>query len=297
MLHVRMACVSLSAVLLPVIAQPTMADPIHVTGTPPEGAAGERYYWAPVTTGGNKATMQFAYLNPPSWSGEFRSSGAIIGTPTRPGTYSNIVIEAWDGVNFGLSAPLTITIAGSGSSTSPAQPKLTISGTPETSVEVGKYYGFRPTVVGPPGVSLSYAIQNKPSWAQFSASTGMLSGTAAAPGESGGIVLTVSDGTEHAALAPFSITVDPPAASPSGTVELSWSAPSENTDGTALTNLTGYVVRYGTSSSALNSQLAVKSTNVQIDNLSRGTWYFEVASVNSKNVESQFSPSLSETVQ
>jgi hypothetical protein len=295
MLHTRIGGISLVAVLT-TIALPAMANTIRVSGTPPVGVTGDRYYWAPTITGGNRATMQFAYVNPPSWSGEFRGSGAIIGTPTQPGTYSNIVIEAWDGVNFGVSPPLTITIEGSGSSKPASQSSLTISGTPETSIEVGKYYSFRPTVVGPPGVNLSYTIENKPSWAQFSASTGMLSGTATAAGESRDIIVSVSDGSGHASLAAFSITVDS-AATPSGTVELSWSAPTKNTDGTALTNLAGYVVRYGTTSAALNSQLSVKSTKVDIDNLKPGTWYFEVASINSNNVQSPFSPPLSEKVQ
>jgi putative Ig domain-containing protein len=290
----RIAGVLLSIGLV-TIALPTIANTIQVSGTPPVGAVGERYYWLPVTSGGNKATMQFAYVNPPAWSGEYRSSGAIIGTPTQPGTYSNIVIEAWDGVNFGVSPPLTVTIAGRGSSPT-SQSRLAISGTPETTVEEGKYYSFRPTVVAPSGI-LSYAIQNKPSWAQFSASTGTLAGTPTSAGETSDIIITVSDGAEHASLSPFSISVDSPAPSEAGAVNLSWSVPTSNTDGTSLTNLAGYVVRYGTSRSAMKSQISVKSTKVEISNLAVGTWYFEVASINSANIQSQFSPFLSAQVQ
>jgi hypothetical protein len=297
MLRVRIAEVSL-LIGLATIALPAMANTIQVSGAPPVGVVGERYYWLPTATGGNKATMQFAYINSPSWSGEYRSSGAIIGTPTQPGTYSNIVIEAWDGVNFGLSAPFTVTITGSGSSrgSSASSSGLAIAGTPETTVEAGKYYSFRPTVVAPTGIALSFAIENKPSWAEFSASTGTLSGTATEAGRSSDIVVTVSDGARHASLSPFSITVDPSAASQEGAVELNWSVPTRNTNGTALTDLAGYVVRYGTGNSTMNSHVFVKSTKVEINNLSAGTWYFEVASVNSDNVQSQFSPLLSAQV-
>jgi hypothetical protein len=90
--------------------------------------------------------------------------------------------------------------------------------------------------------------------------------------------------------------VDPVASSPSGDATLSWSVPTENTNGSPLTNLTGYVVRYGTSTSALNSQLSVKTNEVEIENLKAGTWYFEVASVNSANVESQFSMPVSKLI-
>jgi hypothetical protein len=150
--------------------------------------------------------------------------------------------------------------------------------------------------VAPTGIALSYAIENKPSWAEFSASTGTLSGTATEAGRSSDIVVTVSDGARHASLSPFSITVDPSAASQEGAVELNWSVPTRNTNGTALTDLAGYVVRYGTGNSTMNSHVFVKSTKVEINNLSAGTWYFEVASVNSDNVQSQFSPLLSAQV-
>jgi hypothetical protein len=300
MLQARIAG-ALLLISLATIASPTIANTIQVSGTPPVGVVGEQYYWLPTTSGGNKSTMQFAYLNPPSWSGEYRSSGAIIGTPTKPGTYSNIVIEAWDGVNFGVSSPLTVTIAASGTSaaseSSATGSKLAISGTPETAVEEGKYYSFRPTVVAPTAGALSYAIQNKPSWAQFSASTGTLTGTPASAGETSDIIITVSDGAQHASLSPFSISVDSSAPSQPGAVNLSWSAPTNNTNGTSLTDLAGYVVRYGTSTSAMQSQISVKSTKVEIGNLAAGTWYFEVASINSANVQSQFSPFLSAQIQ
>jgi hypothetical protein len=171
---------------------------------------------------------------------------------------------------------------------------LRISGTPETSVEAGKYYSFKPTVVAPSGVTLGYAIENKPSWAHFSAESGLLYGTPTEAGRSSDIVVTVSDGSQRASLSAFSVTVDP--ALSLGSVELSWSAPTKNTDGTPLTNLAGYVVRYGTSSSAMTSRLSVKSTKLDIEHLTPGIWYFEVAAVNSKNVESGFTPRLSETV-
>jgi hypothetical protein len=230
--------------------------------------------------------MGFSYINRPSWSGSYRSSGAILGTPKEPGVYS-FHVEVSDGVNFGESAPLTITVE------TPPKPKLTISGSPETTIEAGKYYSFKPTVVAPAGAKLKYEIAEKPSWAQFSATTGTLSGTPTAPSVARNIVVGVTDGAQSAKLGAFSVTVDAAAASPPGSVILSWSVPTENTNGSPLTNLASYVVRYGTSASALNSHLSVKTNEVAIENLTAGTWYFEVASVNSLNVESQFSTPVS----
>jgi len=50
-------------------------------------------------------------------------------------------------------------------------------GTPATTAEVGQFYSFTPTVVASAGSSLTYAVANKPAWAQFSVATGTLSGT------------------------------------------------------------------------------------------------------------------------
>jgi hypothetical protein len=287
--------VSLLTIVLSMMALPARAGEIRITGTPPNATAGKSYYWVPTVTGGNHATMTFSYVNAPSWSGKYRGSGAIIGTPTQSGVYSNIQIEAWDGENFGASAPFTITVTG-GTAPPTSSTQLKISGTPEETIEVGQAYYFAPTVVAPAGANLTYSVKNKPSWATLKSSSGALTGTPTAPGETSSIILSVSDGAQSASLPAFSITADPAAASSNGTATLSWSAPTANTNGSPLTNLAGYVVRYGTSSSNLNSQVSVTTNQVEIESLSAGVWYFAVAAVNSLNVEGEFSQAVSRQI-
>src|SRR5271167_1095091 len=53
------------------------------------------------------------------------------------------------------------------------------------------------------------------------------------------------------------ITVTPS----SGSATLIWSAPTENTDGTPLTNLAGFHVYYGTSASALTQSIELSGAN------------------------------------
>jgi hypothetical protein len=283
--------------LLSLICLPALASAMSIDGTPPSTATvGKSYYWAP-TVVGNSASVEFSYVNVPSWSGTYRSSGAIIGTPTAAGVYSNIQIQAWDGTHFAVSAPFTITVTGNGS-TKTSTP-LKISGTPATTGEVGEFYSFKPTVVAPSGATLSYSIKDKPTWASFSTSSGALSGTPTATGVTSGIVLFVSDASQSVSLPAFSINVAAAPTPPAGEITLSWSPPTENTNGTALTNLAGYVVRYGTNTSALNSSMSLsgaKSTNVELENLSAGTWYFEVAAVNALGIQSAFSVPVSRTV-
>ncbi len=287
--------VLLATFSLSMLALSAMAGEIRITGTPPGATVGKSYSWAATVTGGNRATMEFSYVNVPSWSGKYRGSGAIIGTPTQAGVYSNIQIQAWDGVNFGVSAPFSITVTG-GTAPPPSTASLKISGTPEETIQVGQSYYFAPTVVAPAGAALTYSIANKPSWATLKASSGALSGTPTTAGETKNIVLTVSDGAQSASLPAFSITADPATASSSGSATLSWAVPADNTNGTPLTNLAGYVVRYGTNSANLNSHLSVSTNEVQIENLSAGVWYFQVATVNSLNVESEFSQAVSKQI-
>src|SRR5207248_8287981 len=65
---------------------------------------------------------------------------------------------------------------------------------------------------------LTFSISNKPSWANFNAGTGQLSGTPASAnvGTYSNIMISVSDGTSNAALPAFAITVTapPPPAAP-----------------------------------------------------------------------------------
>ena len=84
-----------------------------------------------------------------------------------------------------------------------------------------------------------------------------------------------------------------------GTANLTWSAPTKNSNGSTLTDLASYKVVYGTSSTALSQSKSVtdpKATGVSIGSLAAGTWYFAVRAVNSKQVESANSNVSSRTI-
>ena len=81
---------------------------------------------------------------------------------------------------------------------------------------------------------------------------------------------------------------------------MSWTAPTRNTDGTALTNLAGYRVHYGTSAGNYTHsvQLPNKSlTSVVIEDLTPARWYFAVKAYNTSGVESTFSGSVSKLIE
>ena len=80
---------------------------------------------------------------------------------------------------------------------------------------------------------------------------------------------------------------------------LSWEAPTTNTNGTALTNLAGYRIYYGSSATDLSQKVQLNGVGVQtyvFDNLQAGTWYFAVMAVTSAGVESALSNKVSATI-
>jgi len=136
-----------------------------------------------------------------------------------------------------------------------------------------------------------------PAWATFSIATGQVSGTPAVTdvGTYSGIVISVSDGVSSAALPAFSITV---AAAP-GNANLSWTAPTSNTNGTALTDLSGYTISYGTSPTALTQSVTITdptATSYTITGLAAGTWYFAIAATASDGTQSAPTSVVSETI-
>ena len=74
-----------------------------------------------------------------------------------------------------------------------------------------------------------------------------------------------------------------------GSIEISWTPPSSNSDGSALTDLEGYRVYYGTSPSNLNSVINISSpgiTSYLIENLNHGTYYFSISAIDTSGNES-----------
>lgn len=100
-------------------------------------------------------------------------------------------------------------------------------------------------------------------------------------------------------------TPTPPAPAPAptpptvGNASLSWVPPTENVDGTALVDLSGYRIYYGTNSSSLDRVITINgvgTTRYVVDNLTSGTYYFGIRAVNSAGAESAMSGIASKTI-
>jgi hypothetical protein len=195
------------------------------------------------------------------------------------------------------SSAATAAITTPSTGTAQANRAPSLSGTPVTSVVAGQPYQFSPLAADADGNALSFRVQNAPAWATFNATNGTLSGTPGAGdiGTFSGIIISVSDGVTTTSLPAFAIAVTQIA---TGSATLSWVAPTLNTDGTALTGLTGYRIYFGTNASALTQWVDVPNASVStyvLGNLSPATWYFAVKAM-ANGVESNFSNLASKTV-
>jgi len=184
--------------------------PPTITGTPATTATvGQSYTFTPVGEDPEDAVLTYSIVNRPSWATFTAATGTLTGTPATAniGSTGPIVISVSDG-QASASLQLTITVAAA-PVTPPTNRPPTITGTPRTSITAGSAYTFTPVGSDPDGNALRYSIQNQPSWATFSTTTGRLSGTptAANVGTSARITISVTDGTATTSLPSFTIQV------------------------------------------------------------------------------------------
>jgi hypothetical protein len=248
------------------------------------------YTFTPVASDADGQKLKFSATGVPSWASFSAVEGSLSGTPPAgaAGTYSNIVITATDGAKSASLPPFAITVTPSSASTGNHAP--TISGVPVTAAVVGRPYSFKPAAADVDNDALTFSISGKPAWAEFDASNGTLSGTptTANVGSYANVEISTSDGSLSASLAPFTITV---ANAIRQSVTLNWTAPTQNVDGTALTDLAGYKVFYGTGSRQYSTTVSLAgagNNSVVIEDLTQGTWYFSLQSYNNAGVVSDF---------
>jgi len=267
-----------------------------ITGTPAAKATvGAAYSFQPTAKDPEGKTLTFSIRNKPSWATFSTSTGKLSGTPTAAGTASTIMIIVTDGVSSASLRPtFNIAVAGAVANTAP-----TISGAPSRTAKVGTPYTFTPTASDANADKLTFSIDNKPSWATFNTATGQLAGTPNAASTFSNILIWVSDGKVARALPGFSIVASAVSTGLPKAVTLSWSPPTDYTDGSVLTNLAGYRVRYGKSPAALSSIVTVANAGVAnsvVEGLAPGIWYFAVAAFTSDGIESDNSAVVAVTI-
>ena len=150
------------------LPRPTIRPRLQVS-PPTTARPGTAYSFTPTASDPDGDKLTFSVSNRPAWLTFNSATGTLTGTPSAAnvGTYSNIVISVSDGMVSAALPAFSIKVTAA----------LAISGTPPTSVMAGTGYSFQPKTNAPSGTKLTFAVQNAPTWASFSSSTGTLSGT------------------------------------------------------------------------------------------------------------------------
>lgn len=306
--------------------EPPNTPPV-ISGTPPATVdEGTAYSFAPTASDADGDPLLFDIVNLPAWASFNTANGQLAGTPGAGdvGVYSGIVITVSDAESSASLGPFSIEVRALAVTepppdepppdepppdepppdepppeNPPANSAPSISGNPSTAVNVGSAYSFTPSASDADGDTLAFDITNMPAWAVFDTATGRLSGTPQPEdvGRYANIVISVSDGQASAALAAFTIDVE---AISLGSVTLSWTPPTENTDGTPLTDLAGYRIYWGDGSGSYPNSVTLENpglTTYVVENLAPGTYEFVATSYNSAGVESDYSAPATKTVQ
>ncbi len=113
------------------------------------------------------------------------------------------------------------------------------------------------------------------------------------------ITYTIDDGQGGVSTATVLVTVN--AVTTLASIELSWDIPlkRENGDDLELFEINGYMIAYGVSDSNLDSEVIVNGAlidNYLLENLSAGTYYFAIATIDSDGVQGAYSSTIVKTV-
>ena len=268
--------------------------PPEISGTPAAFVvAGFDYSFTPTAMDPDGDTLVFSILRKPAWATFNTLTGQLFGTPAanEVDLYDNIAITVSDVLLSSSLPAFSITVNASNQAPS-------ISGTPAVDAVVDSPYAFSPTATDPDGNTLSFSINNRPSWATFNLTSGRLSGTPLAGdvGTYSDIRITVSDGEITATLAPFTISVTQVTL---GTITLSWTPPTQNTDGSTLTDRKGYRIDYGTAPGNYPNRVIMDNPGLSmlvVDNLLPGTYYVVLTAINLQDIESDYSNMAQKTL-
>jgi hypothetical protein len=286
--------VSLAAFAITVATTAPVNRAPTISGTPGTSVTvAQAYNFRPTASDPDGNTLQYSITGKPSWLTFSATTGRLNGTPAPADVGSSrMTITVSDGT---LSASLpAFTLQVNAAANLPP----IISGSPPLVATVGTAYSFMPTASDPEGATLTFSILNKPTWLTFSSSNGALTGTPSAGdvGTTAAMTITASDGSVLSSLAPFAIVVAQVA---NGSATVSWVAPTENTDNSPLTNLSGYRLTYGRSATQLDQSVDINNaglTTYTVNGLATGTWYFALYAKAATGAESDVSNVANKTI-
>jgi hypothetical protein len=266
----------------------------RISGTPPNAATvGTAFSFRPTARDPDGNRLTWRIVNRPGWATFDTSTGRLSGTPTAKseGVFIGIRISVTDGKATASLPPFAIEVA-------KPNARPVIAGSPAREAQIGQAYQFQPTARDADGDALRFTIANRPGWASFDPATGRLSGTpgASAAGTYADVKIRVTDGVATVALPAFGIVVQQVS---NGHATVSWQPPTQREDGTPLSNLAGYRIRYGTQPDRPSMVLDIPNggiTSAVVENLPPSTYYFSISAYDREGLESEGTLPVSKTI-
>lgn len=156
-------------------------------------------------------------------------------------------------------------------------------------------------LLGSLGVALSGCGASGSSSA--AAATPSSSAAASTPSSAGTVTSTAPSASPGSSSTSTSGTTTTPTTAPTtvaaSSVTLGWVPPTENSNGTPITDLAGYKIHYGTASANYSQTVSISNaglTRYVVDNLATGTYYFAITAYNVQGMESALSGEVTTTV-
>jgi hypothetical protein len=121
------------------------------------------------------------------------------------------------------------------------------------------------------------------------AGTGAATGTSTPPTT---VADTAPSGGSTSTTGSGSTTAPPTSTDSSSGITLAWVAPTENSNGTPISNLAGYKIHYGTASQDYTQVVSVSNPSLSryvLDSLPSGTYFLAITAFNAQGVESPLS--------
>ncbi len=85
-----------------------------------------------------------------------------------------------------------------------------------------------------------------------------------------------------------------------GTALVSWFPPTENVDGSTLTDLAGYRIYYGNAPGDYDNTITIGNIGMSsylIENMNESDWYFVMTAFNAQGVESAYSTEVHKNIE
>lgn len=209
----------------------------------------------------------------------------------------DVVITNSAGSQYSLAALLTVNTPVVVIEEPVVNPVVIVSQPQAVSVDESETASFSVEVTGDGSISYQWLKDGEVLNGANSSSL-TLASVALADAANYSVIVTNSEGPVISSAASLTVNEVQVVAS---SIELTWDVPQAREDGSELPlyEINGYVIAYGTSQNDLTNQVAIdgaSSTSTTLENLSSGTYFFSIATIDSDGVQGAYSSVIQQSI-